>query len=85
MLVVLNEFGAWSDDRERPFGELLGYTPWQMAYWLSHLRIAPQLRTLSPLVAQSCPYRRSPDWSAFYKNWRAVAFRKANFRVDYLS
>ena len=36
MLMLLNEPGAWSDDRERRFGELLGYEEWQNSYWLTH-------------------------------------------------
>jgi hypothetical protein len=36
MLMLLNEPGAWSDDRERRFGELLGYAKWQNDYWLTH-------------------------------------------------
>jgi hypothetical protein len=36
MLMLLNEPGAWSDDRERRFGELLGYEVWQNDYWLAH-------------------------------------------------
>lgn len=36
MLMLLNEPGAWSDDRERRFGELLGYEEWQNDYWLTH-------------------------------------------------
>ena len=36
MLNLLNELGPWSDDRERRFGELLGYEPWQMDYWMMH-------------------------------------------------
>ena len=36
MLSLLNKSSAWSDDRERRFGELLGYEPWQMDYWLTH-------------------------------------------------
>jgi hypothetical protein len=38
MLELLNEPGAWSDGRERRFGELLGYEGWQIDYWLSHRR-----------------------------------------------
>jgi hypothetical protein len=38
MLVLLNEPGAWSDDRERRFGELLGYERWQIDYWMTHGR-----------------------------------------------
>jgi hypothetical protein len=34
MLVLLNEPGPWSDDRERRFGGLLGYEDWQNDYWL---------------------------------------------------
>jgi hypothetical protein len=36
MITLLNESGAWSDDRERQLGELLGYEPWQMDYWMTH-------------------------------------------------
>jgi hypothetical protein len=36
MLMLLNEPGAWSDDRERCFGKLLGYEKWQNDYWLTH-------------------------------------------------
>jgi hypothetical protein len=36
MLSLLNEPGACSDDSERRFGELLGYEPWQMDYWMTH-------------------------------------------------
>jgi hypothetical protein len=36
MLMLLDEPGAWSDDRERRFGELLGYEEWQNDYWLTH-------------------------------------------------
>ncbi|MGY4428469.1 hypothetical protein ACVWWO_000946 [Bradyrhizobium sp. F1.13.1] len=36
MLALLNEPGAWSDDRERRFGELLGYEAWQN--WVNHRR-----------------------------------------------
>jgi hypothetical protein len=36
MLVLVNERGEWSDDRERRFGELLGYEAWQNDYWLAH-------------------------------------------------
>jgi len=38
MLALLNEPGAWSDDHERRFGELLGYESWQIDYWLTHGR-----------------------------------------------
>src|SRR5689334_12373318 len=38
MQALLNERGAWSDDRERRQGELLGYNEWQMDYWLTHYR-----------------------------------------------
>ena len=38
MLTLLNEPGAWSDSRERRFGELLGYEGWQIDYWLTHRR-----------------------------------------------
>jgi hypothetical protein len=37
MLTLLNEAGFWSDDRERRFGELLGYEGWQIDYWLTHM------------------------------------------------
>jgi hypothetical protein len=40
MLTLLNEPGAWSDGRERRFGELLGYEGWQIDYWLTH-RLSP--------------------------------------------
>jgi hypothetical protein len=36
MLTLLNEPEAWSDARERRFGELLGYEGWQIDYWLTH-------------------------------------------------
>jgi hypothetical protein len=36
MLTLLNEPGAWSDNRERRFGELLGYEGWQIDYWMTH-------------------------------------------------
>jgi hypothetical protein len=36
VLMLLNEPGDWSDDRERRFGELLGYEVWQIDYWLTH-------------------------------------------------
>lgn len=36
MLTLLREPGAWSDSRERRFGELLGYKGWQIDYWLAH-------------------------------------------------
>ena len=36
LLGLLNEVGAWSDERERRFGELLGYDGWQNNYWLTH-------------------------------------------------
>ena len=38
MLALLKQPGAWSDDRERRFGELLGYEGWQIDYWLTHRR-----------------------------------------------
>lgn len=38
MLTLLSEPGAWSDNRERRFGELLGYEEWQNDYWLTHRR-----------------------------------------------
>jgi hypothetical protein len=34
---LLAQPGAWSCDRERRFGELLGYEDWQNNYWLCHL------------------------------------------------
>ena len=36
MIALRSEPGAWSDDRERRFGELLGYESWQIDYWLMH-------------------------------------------------
>ncbi|MCP3446944.1 hypothetical protein [Bradyrhizobium sp. CCGUVB14] len=36
MLMLLDEPGAWSDARERRFGELLGYENWQIDYWIAH-------------------------------------------------
>ena len=36
MLTLLDELGAWSEARERRFGELLGYENWQIDYWLTH-------------------------------------------------
>lgn len=36
MLMLLDEPGAWSEDLERRFGELLGYEEWQNDYWLKH-------------------------------------------------
>ena len=41
MLNLLNEPGAWSADRERRFGELLGYEEWQNNYWLKHFPWRP--------------------------------------------
>ncbi|WP_248879835.1 hypothetical protein [Bradyrhizobium japonicum] len=38
MLALLSESGAWSDDRERRFSELLGYESWQIDSWLTHGR-----------------------------------------------
>lgn len=38
MLALLHEPGAWSDTRERRFGDLLGYEEWQIDYWLKHRR-----------------------------------------------
>jgi hypothetical protein len=38
MLALLSEPGVWSDDREGRFGELLGYEPWQITYWLTYRR-----------------------------------------------
>jgi len=38
MLALLNEPGAWSDDRERRFGELLGYEDWQIDHWPTYRR-----------------------------------------------
>ncbi|MGA9794499.1 MAG: hypothetical protein WBQ17_03085 [Rhizomicrobium sp.] len=37
MLLLLNEPGAWSHNRERRFGELLGYEEWQNDYWIERL------------------------------------------------
>lgn len=36
MLLLVKEPRGWSDDRERRFGELLGYEGWQNDYWLTH-------------------------------------------------
>jgi hypothetical protein len=36
MLTLLKKPGAWSDDRERRFGELHGYEGRQIDYWLTH-------------------------------------------------
>jgi hypothetical protein len=36
MLMLLKEPGAWSDDREWRFGELLGYEEWQNDYWRTY-------------------------------------------------
>jgi hypothetical protein len=44
MLTLLNEPGAWSDDRERRFGELLGYKDWQNDTWLTHRRFGASLQ-----------------------------------------
>ncbi len=41
MLALRNEPGAWSDDRERRFGSLLGYEDWQNDYWLKHFPWRP--------------------------------------------
>jgi hypothetical protein len=41
MLSLLNEPGGWNDDRERRFGDLLGYETWQNDYWLKHF---PRIR-----------------------------------------
>jgi hypothetical protein len=37
MLMLLSEPGAWSHERERRFGELLGYEDWQNDYWIARL------------------------------------------------
>jgi hypothetical protein len=37
MLELLDRPGAWSHDRERQFGSLLGYEDWQNDFWLSRL------------------------------------------------
>ncbi len=34
---LLRQSGGWSREKERRFGELLGYDDWQNDYWLSHL------------------------------------------------
>jgi len=36
MLALLREPTPWSDERERCFGALLGYTDRQNDYWLTH-------------------------------------------------
>jgi hypothetical protein len=36
MIALLHEPGTWSDEREQRFGDLLGYEPWQMDYWMTH-------------------------------------------------
>jgi hypothetical protein len=36
MIALLQEHGPWSNEREKRFGELLGYEVWQMDYWLTH-------------------------------------------------
>ncbi|MFA6265318.1 MAG: hypothetical protein WC670_06335 [Pseudolabrys sp.] len=36
MLALVSEPRAWSADRERRFGELLGYETWQNDHWLTH-------------------------------------------------
>ena len=41
MLDLWNEPGPWSNDRERRFGELLGYEDWQNDYWLKHVPWRP--------------------------------------------
>ena len=38
MLTLMNELGAWSDDHERRFSELLGYESWQIDHWLRYRR-----------------------------------------------
>lgn len=35
MRSLLRESGGWSREKERRFGELLGYEPWQNDVWLS--------------------------------------------------
>ena len=37
MLTLVRLSGAWTRDRERRFGELLGYAPWQNDIWLTKL------------------------------------------------
>jgi hypothetical protein len=37
MRTLLRQPGAWSLDKERRFGELLGYEHWQNEFWLSRL------------------------------------------------
>ena len=37
MLALVSLAGAWTRNRERRFGELLGYEEWQIDYWLAHL------------------------------------------------
>ena len=34
MLELLSQPGAWTPEKERRFGELLGYLDWQNDYWL---------------------------------------------------
>src|SRR3954453_9437559 len=51
MLALLNEPGAWSDDRERRFGELLGYESWQNDYWLTHGRSQADVSSTPPSSA----------------------------------
>jgi len=38
MLALLDASGPWSEEKERWFGELLGYEDWQNDYWLKWLR-----------------------------------------------
>ena len=38
MLVLVRETKLWTDDRERRFGELLGYEMWQNDFWLEQRR-----------------------------------------------
>jgi len=42
MLTLLNEPGDWPYDRERRFGELLGYEKWQNDHWLKHCFARPE-------------------------------------------
>jgi hypothetical protein len=37
MRSLLRQSGGWSSEKERRFGELLGYEHWQNDYWLSQL------------------------------------------------
>jgi hypothetical protein len=39
---LLRQPGAWSHEKERQFGELLGYEHWQNDLWLSRLPPRPK-------------------------------------------